>query len=342
MKNLNFARAKKLNSNDKGLKMTFLELAEEVLKQAKYPLDYRQIWEQAKTINPNETEDRGQTPWETMGARLFVDVRDKVDSKFIKIGSRPARFWLKVRENEIVGKESEIEAEIEKVQKQEIKIKEKSTFHERDLHPLLVKFLFESEKFNLYCKTIYHEKSLKGEKGKDRWNYPDIVGIHFPFDDYTKETLDLLKNLNKPSYKIYSFELKKSISWADLKEYYFQAVSNSSWANEGYLVVFENIDDEIFSELVRLNASFGIGVVQLEMSVLDSKVLLPAKQRSLDTQTLNMLTEKNTNFKEFIDDVNKDINANDKFRIAKNRYDEILSDEMLEKHLKSKNINKEE
>ena len=88
-------------------------------------------------------------------------MRDKVDSKFIKIGSRPARFWLKARENEIVGKESEIEAEIEKVQKQEIKIKEKSTFYERDLHPLLVKFLFESEKFNLYCKTIYHAHQQK-------------------------------------------------------------------------------------------------------------------------------------------------------------------------------------
>lgn len=323
--------------------MTFLELAEEVLKQAKYPLDYKQMWESAKNLGlDKKIGSEGKTPEASLSARIYVDMKDKSDSKFYIVSKRPTRFWLNARKNELIGKESEIEAEIEKVQKQEIKIKEKSTFHERDLHPLLVKFLFESEKFNLYCKTIYHEKSFKGEKGKDKWNYPDIVGIHFPFDDYTKETLDLLKNLNKPSYKIYSFELKKSISWVDLKEYYFQAVSNSSWANEGYLVVFENIDDEIFSELVRLNASFGIGVIQLEISILDSKVLLPAKQRSLDTQTLNMLTEKNTNFKEFIDDVNKDINANDKFRIAKNRYDEILSDEMLEKHLKGKNINKVE
>lgn len=318
--------------------MTYLEIAEKVLKEAKWPLTHYEIWEEAK----NNKYEIGSMNRQGLAGALTLIIANSKEPTIMRVSNYPKRFWLKVRENEIVGKESEIEAEIEKVQKQEIKIKEKSTFHERDLHPLLVKFLFESEKFNLYCKTIYHEKSLKGEKGKDRWNYPDIVGIHFPFDDYTKETLDLLKNLNKPSYKIYSFELKKSISWADLKEYYFQAVSNSSWANEGYLVVFENIDDEIFSELVRLNASFGIGVIQLEMSVLDSKVLLPAKQGSLDTQTLNMLTEKNTNFKEFIDDVNKDINANDKFRIAKNRYDEILSDEMLEKHLKGKNINKEE
>lgn len=317
--------------------MTYLEIAEKVLKEAKWPLTHYEIWEKAK----NNKYEIGSMNRQGLAGALTLIIANSKEPRIMRVSNYPKRFWLKVRENEIVGKESEIEAEIEKVQKQEIKNKEKNSFHERDLHPLLVKFLSESEKFNLYCKTIYHEKSLKGKKGKGKWNYPDIVGIHFPFDDYTKETLDLLKNLNKPSYKIYSFELKKSISWADLKEYYFQAVSNSSWANEGYLVVFENIDDEIFSELVRLNASFGIGVIQLEMSVLDSKVLLPAKQRSLDIQTLNMLTEKNTNFKEFITNVNKDIQTNDPERIAKAKYDEILGDE-LEKYLKSKNINKEE
>ena len=212
----------------------------------------------------------------------------------------------------------------------------------RIFHPLLVKFLFESEEFDLYCKTIYHENSKKGEKGKDKWNYPDIVGIHFPFDDYKKETLDLLKNLNKQSCKIYSFELKKSITWADIKEYYFQAVSNSSWANEGYLVVFENIDKEILSELIRLNASFGIGIIQLETDILSSMVILPARQRNLDMQTLDMLIEKNKNFKDFIDDVNKDINVTDIHRIAKDKYDKILNDNELEKYVKDKHIVKED
>lgn len=44
----------------------------------------------------------------------------------------------------------------------------------------------------------------------------------------------------------------------------FQAVSNSSWANEGYLVVLQEIDSEVLSELRRLNQSFGIGVIKLE------------------------------------------------------------------------------
>ena len=313
--------------------MTFLELAEEVLKTAKEPLTYREIWEIAISQGlDKKVGSKGKTPTDTLAARIYTDLKEKSDSKFCITSKRPTTFWLKSREDEVKN----IIIQASTVTKIPAKI---VSFHERDLHPLLVKFLFESEEFDLYCKTIYHENSKKGEKGKDKWNYPDIVGIHFPFDDYKKETLGLLKNLNKQSCKIYSFEIKKSITWSDIKEYYFQAVSNSSWANEGYLVVFENIEADIFSELIRLNASFGIGVIQLEIDS-SSKVILPARQRNLDMQTLDMLVEKNKNFKDFIDDVNKDINANDKFRIAKDRYDKILNDDELEKYIENKKISK--
>ena len=313
--------------------MTFLELAEEVLKTAKEPLPYRESWEIAIAQGlDKKVGSKGKTPTDTLAARIYTDLKEKSDSKFCITSKRPTTFWLKSREDEV--KNIIIQAStVPKIPAKTV------SFHERDLHPLLVKFLFESEEFDLYCKTIYHENSKKGEKGKDKWNYPDIVGIHFPFDDYKKETLGLLKNLNKQSCKIYSFEIKKSITWSDIKEYYFQAVSNSSWANEGYLVVFENIEADIFSELIRLNASFGIGIIQLEIDS-SSKVILPARQRNLDMQTLDMLVEKNKNFKDFIDDVNKDINANDKFRIAKDRYDKILNDDELEKYIEDKKISK--
>ena len=311
--------------------MTFLELAEEVLKTAKEPLTYREIWEIAISQGlDKKVGTKGKTPTDTLAARIYTDMKEKSDSKFCITSKRPTTFWLKSREDEVKN----IIIQTPTVPKASTKI---VSFHERDLHPLLVKFLFESEEFDLYCKTIYHENSKKGEKGKDIQNYPDIVGIHFPFDDYKEETLGLLKNLNKQSCKIYSFEIKKSITWSDIKEYYFQAVSNSSWANEGYLVVFENIDKEILSELIRLNSSFGIGIIQLETNS-SSKVILPARQNNLDMQTLDMLVEKNKNFKDFIDDVNKDINANDKFRIAKDRYDKILNDDELEKYIEDKKI----
>ena len=318
--------------------MTFLELAEEVLKQAKYPLDYKQMWESAKNLGlDKKVGSEGKTPEMSLSAQIYVNIRDKSDSKFCIVSKRPTKFWLKVRKNELIGKESELEQKIQESQEKEIKSKEKG-FCEDDLHPLLVNFVANDERFNLYCKTINANTSKNTNKGLNEWIHPDIVGIHFPFEDFDKNTLDLLQNLSSPSYKIYSFELKKFINNANLKECYFQAVSNSSWANEGYLVAYEiKDDDEVQNELARLNASFGIGVIELK----SDEIKFEAKSKELDIDTLDMLIRKNKDFKEFITNVNKDIQTNDPERIAKAKYDRILGDE-LEKYLKSKNINKEE
>lgn len=318
--------------------MTFLELAEEVLRQAKYPLDYKQMWESAKNLGlDKKVGSEGKTPEMSLSAQIYVNIRDKSDSKFCIVSKRPTKFWLKVRKNELIGKESELEQKIQESQEKEIKSKEKG-FCESDLHPLLVNFVANDERFNLYCKTINANTSKNTNKGLNEWIHPDIVGIHFPFEDFDKNTLDLLQNLSNPSYKIYSFELKKFINNANLKECYFQAVSNSSWANEGYLVAYEiKDDDEVQNELARLNASFGIGVIELK----SDEIKFEAKSKELDIDTLDMLIRKNKDFKEFITNVNKDIQTNDPERIAKAKYDKILGDE-LEKYLKSKNINKEE
>lgn len=318
--------------------MTFLELAEEVLRQAKYPLDYKQMWESAKNLGlDKKVGSEGKTPEMSLLAQIYVNIRDKSDSKFCIVSKRPTKFWLKERKNELIGKESELEQKIQESQEKEIKSKEKG-FCEDDLHPLLVNFVANDERFNLYCKTINANTSKNTKRGLNEWIHPDIVGIHFPFEDFDKNTLDLLQNLSSPSYKIYSFELKKFINNANLKECYFQAVSNSSWANEGYLVAFEiKDDDEVQNELARLNASFGIGVIELK----SDEIKFEAKSKELDIDTLDMLIRKNKDFKEFITNVNKDIQTNDPERIAKAKYDKILGDE-LEKYLKLKNINKEE
>ena len=314
--------------------MTFLELAEEVLKEAKEPLTYREIWEIAVSQGlDKKVGSKGKTPTDTLAARMYTDMKEKSDSKFCITSKRPTTFWLKTRKDEVKN----IIIQAPTVPKASAKA---VSFHERDLHPLLVKFLFESEEFDLYCKTIYHENSKKGEKGKDKWNYPDIVGIHFPFDDYKEETLGLLKNLNKQSCKIYSFEIKKSITWSDIKEYYFQAVSNSSWANEGYLVAFD-IDENVIEELKRLNASFGIGVIQLDIKELKPKVILPSSQRELDVETLNMLVNDSPDFNRFIEDINNIIKAKSSNLVnqIKDSFDEIFDSveelgEYIEKNIK--------
>ncbi|EAH5078730.1 HrgA protein, partial [Campylobacter jejuni] len=218
-------------------KLTYKELIIEVLKQTKKPLNVSEIWQKAleKGLD-KKLSSIGQTPTQTIWNRLLTD---KIN--FLKTSIKPTTFWLKERENELLKLDNKNEITNEK--------QEKNKFHERDLHPLLVKFLYENLDFNLNCKTIYHEQSKKGKGGEDKWNYPDIVGVYFPYDDYEKETITLLENIKQNSYKLFSFELKIALNFSNLKECYFQAVSNSSWANEGYLVVLQEIDSEVLSEL---------------------------------------------------------------------------------------------
>lgn len=107
--------------------MTFLELAEEVLKQAKYPLDYKQMWESAKNLGlDKKVGSEGKTPEMSLLAQIYVNIRDKSDSKFCIVSKRPTKFWLKARKNELIGKESELEQKIQESQEKELKAKKKA------------------------------------------------------------------------------------------------------------------------------------------------------------------------------------------------------------------------
>lgn len=311
--------------------MTYLDIAKEVLQKAEAPPGYRLIWERAKELGLDKNlKSIGKTPDQSIGARLYVDVRDRRDSLFMVTSRRPTTFWLKEREEELKTLHNALQN-----QALEAKSQKGRSFMERDLHPLLVRFV--KDKFDAYSKTIYHEISKKTQSGKDKWNYPDIVSVHFAFNDYNnEEALRLAQNLYRHDFKIYSFELKVALDFGNLKESYFQAVSNSSFANEGYLVVFNEIDSEVLDELRRLNQSFGIGLIKLGITELE--VLLPSAQRHLDFQTIDMLVEKNLNFKEFIETINEDVETNDKRRILKDSYDKVLDDEALEKHIADKKI----
>ncbi|MEB2828716.1 HTH domain-containing protein [Campylobacter upsaliensis] len=306
-------------------KITYKELIIEVLKEAKKPLSVSEIWEKACEMGlEKRLSSIGQTPTQTLWNRFFVNRDD-----FIKATQKPITFWLRSRQNELIN--------LNLSEEKEVRL-EKTKFNERDLHPLLVKFLYENLDFRLNSKTIYHEKSKKSENGKDKWNYPDIVGVYFPYDDYQNETLGLLESLKLNNYKIFSFELKININFSNLKESYFQAVSNSSWANEGYLVVLKELDSEVLSELRRLNQSFGIGVIQLDGSeISNSKIVLSAKEKALDMQTIDMLVDKNEDFKKFINDINQQIRAGKDVKIQA-EFDRVKSDEEMAKYLKEKHI----
>ncbi len=291
--------------------MTYIELGKKVLEQAERPLSVKEIFEKACEMGLDKECKDGKILPHSLGSQLGEhDISNDKKQFYVARKEGGAFFyWLKSREREFPPQETSNAEDDEQSECSGTAKKQKTSFNERDLHPLLVKFLSEDPNFRLLCKTIRHEECKKGKGGECMWNYPDIVGVYFPYNKYKEETLKFLHHTGQEKHKLFSFELKKELSFSNLKESYFQAVSNSTWANEGYLVVFE-IEYKVLGELRRLNQSFGIGVIKLESEISNSKILLPAKEREINIPTLNMLIEQSPkDFKPFMANINKQIEA---------------------------------
>ncbi|WP_199499675.1 HTH domain-containing protein [Helicobacter pylori] len=325
--------------------MTYIELGKKVLEQAGKPLSVKEIFEKACEMGLDKECNDGKILSHSLGSQLGEHDISKEKKQFYVARKEGKTFfyWLKSREREFPPQETSNAEDDEQSECSGTAKKQKNSFHERVLHPLLVKFLSEDPNFKLLCKTIRHEECKKGEGGECKWNYPDIVGVYFPYNKYKEETLKFLHHTGQEKHKLFSFELKKELSFSNLKESYFQAVSNSTWANEGYLVVFEEIKDKVLGELRRLNQSFGIGVIKLESEISNSKILLPAKEREIDIPTLNMLIEQSPkDFKPFMANINKQIEAGFDKQIDMNDFfKELLNDEAMQKYIKDKGIKAE-
>ena len=76
--------------------MTFLELAERVLQETQTPMKANDIWSYGvKKGYDKILGSLGKTPSSTLGALLYVSVRDNPNGIFDSIGSRPKKFVLK-------------------------------------------------------------------------------------------------------------------------------------------------------------------------------------------------------------------------------------------------------
>ena len=309
--------------------MTALEVAKKVLEIKKQPLNPNRIYKIADELDlAKELNLSGKTPWDSFSAQIYSDLKENDNSIFEKISEKPILIKLKSQNLTFSDTASEVK-------------QAKSAFDERDLHPLLANFVGLSPNFNARVKTIFHESSIKSKKGRDKWLYPDIVGVSFEHESYEDSVLNFAAKFVKIPLKIYSFEMKKYLSIANLKEYYFQTVSNSSWANEGYLVASLDIDesDEELMELIgSLNSSFGIGVLGLDSENLaQSKILAQPKFRAnLDFNIINELCKKNPHFNKFLETV-KDYNSKNKKRFD-GEFDRVLTDDEMQKYLKNKKI----
>jgi hypothetical protein len=310
----------------------FLDLARDTFYFVKKPLSINEVWKKAVELGLDvKVGTSGKTPWETLGARIYTEIKENPDTDFIQVSKRPALFCLRDLDYAKVSLAGEANNQIASNSESQI------SFNERDLHILLSTFVYSNSHFNCYTKTIFHENSKKNKKGYNKWLHPDIVGIYFPFDAFQNNTLRLLETLKENPYRLFSFEMKVEINFSNLREYYFQAVSNSSWAHEGYLVALKIEDDStLIDELRRLNNSFGIGIIKLDAKNIEqSEILFSAKSKEfLDWETIDRLADENVDFRFFIDDLIEDV----KLGKVKSNYDRILNENEYKDYVNNKKI----
>jgi len=301
-------------------------MAKKVLEEEKQPLSASEIWQIAASKGYDKlVETKGKTPWATLSALFYVDIRDNPSTDFVLLGARPKRFILK-NQVAILGGVIPETTKTPKIQTSKIE------FLEKDLHPLMVYYGFYYLK--AYLKTVNHSKSDK--KGFGEWVHPDIIGCYFPFRDWEGEVVEVSTLMGNTAVKLFSFELKRELSIASLREAFFQAVSNSSWANEGYLVAANiDTDDDFMNELNRLSTSFGIGVIRLDIDDPNSsEILLPAKSKdTIDWDTVNKLSSINPDFRDFLKRIRIDMTSRE---VRKEMYDSVLDKDELLKSLSKK------
>ena len=120
---------------------TFIELAKDTLEHAGISLSHVELWQKACELGlDKKLSSVGKTPWESISARLYVDMRDNTNSIFCKVGKRPVRFALKSFSQKVINTSEE---EFEKNTAKE----KNAEFNERDLHPLLSYFVAYHEHF---------------------------------------------------------------------------------------------------------------------------------------------------------------------------------------------------
>ena len=151
--------------------LTLKQLAQKVLEEERRPLTPQEIWEIAVQKGYDKlTRAKSKKPWGPLNAELYQDIKDNPDTPFVKIDSKPKKFFLKylVSEGELRKIESKGAGEVAPLKK--------TKYKERELHPFLAYFAHTF--MGAYTKTILHEKS--GRRKYTQWLHPDMDGVHFP------------------------------------------------------------------------------------------------------------------------------------------------------------------
>ena len=189
-------------------------------------------------------------------------------------------------------------AEVAEAEK--VKATEPGKFSEHDLYPLLCRYLHGE--WQLYPKRIDEKRSSNrnGPNG-NKWLFPDLVALEDLGREWDREIRACVQQVGAQRARLWSFEVKLLINRANVREAWFQAVSNSSWANLGYLVAAD-IQESAMKELRLLAASYGIGLIRLDINdPNESEVLIPARERGdIDWDACNRLAQENSDFQNVV------------------------------------------
>lgn len=307
--------------------LTFLQLAKKVLLETRRPMDANDIWDYAAEKEyDQQLNSSGRTPWATLAAQLYVGVKGTRRGRdFGATDGRPKQFYLhSIDYPPGVLQEAE-KAELDKLAAEEKELRKKE-YLEKDLHPVLA--YFARYYLRCYTKTINHSRS--GKQAYGEWVHPDMVGCYFPSEDRSAEVNELTEAIGGDSVNLFSFELKRKLTFSNLRAAFFQTVSNSSWAHDSYLVTAElSSDAELRNELKRLSSAFGIGVIVLDVREPDDSIIhLPARSSTtLDWDTIDKLTV-NEDFKDFLYRIKNDVRSRE---IREELYDTVHDKDQLVK-----------
>ncbi len=278
-------------------KFTAREIAQAIIKR--YPEDY-----QEKRLNDRfvSEQDFIQQIVAEIGAQ-----KDQIIKKNKKIcwqdKPKPRVYWFDDTRtmglvNSLVADDlADIEYEADK--QQQVK---QAQLTEHDLYPLLIRYL--ASELKLYSMRIDEKRSSnRYGMNANKWLHPDIVAMEPIAETWDQLVRTCVLKGDGQSVRLWSFEVKRSMTRANVREYFFQAVSNSTWANEGYLVCTSIAGDGTEDELRMLSALHGIGVIVLNTKDLsESEILIPARAKTdIDWQTVNRLVVENGDMKEFVD-----------------------------------------
>jgi len=253
--------------------------------------------------------------------KFISQLKAEVDSKFPILQKREPNYQIfEERPRKIIYSTENIK--IKKNKSASVQQVIKKSLSESDLYPLLAEYLHTEH--TVYGKRI-DEKRSKNSRGSggNKWLFPDMVGLEITSESWLEAIRNFSKNFTS-EVKLWSFEVKKKIDNSNVREVFFQTVSNSSWANYGYLVA-SKITEETIKELRILAGLHGIGVIRLDIyDIKKSEIIFSARERTIDWNNANRLAVENTDFKDYIVDIDAIYkNSNVKERIIRHWLKEL-------------------